>query len=1205
MNKLKQTIKILVLALAGLWATAAFAEPLNTANFEKQITITASGYTGAETLENFPVLVRLAANAPTGFSYDEATRDEIRFADALGNVIPHEIDVWNPDGTSFVWVKLPTLAGTETTFTLYYKAKEGAPLPVVNAQDVWRGAYDIVYHMNEDPAVAPAMTNAAQDAHHASFSARGGVRTDASVAEGGIGKIYDSKGSSNSFKLDPTPMEGTFTISGWFKLNATSGYDMIVKQGNGYGNPGFYICRNSSNTSLQFNSKSSQLNQPCPDMAANWVHFTYLVSGTSCKYYANGEYVAEKASGLTPVDNSNLSCLFAACNTKMDEVRVTLGKILPNACAADWVKAEYDTMTDANFLTAEKGAEDVVAKSDLEFVPTACTASGTTATVEGTLMALGTGAESVTVKVVCAANEDLTENRQEKTVGPFTAAPTSVLATIENLTPGATYFYRFEVGNTAGQTVTTDVQSFTVEDPAILADVTLTRENLLVTVSGSLAHLGVGATTLKLYIGTSATNMELKDTITHDELTEGGTFAFEPQQLPVGDFLYSVVSESVFGTHPPWTTESAPVAFTAKDEATYEWAGGSGRWSDATSWKNPEGTVGALGVPSGASTVVIKPKEDVVVTLTGSVSVKALNFSTKDGAITFKGGATLSTAANGSGYKIDATSLTMDGAANAKMLVFDDVDIYYPSEIRNLDQVEKLVLTRNANVRCNGAITIGALHLNDKSSFYQSNGDISEGGDVLRADKLVVGLGLNRIHGASVFGAYETTGQLGTVLVHDKEIRFTDPSGITLVGDGAFEAGGSRLRITRQFNVTSVDNEASPIMDWRDIRPHNPCTIDAEGSVRLVDVSKTYKQATDLNGDDLDGENVLLTADANSTVALTKDVRVNALAVQNDGVTLDLNGHTLTVASSSLRWDRTYEKIAFVNGTLSLPNPTMLHSLGSKSQDYGIRCSLVAGDNADALKPVFDLSTVESGGILMCPDQTPLATVTGLVRMPQARGNQSGPNRLLITEAPGVFLDFDGPYASEMASFLSSNVRANFKGLGGNGRVFYTWDTRCIDGAVWFGDKTESDTMENYQFVLGENGYLIPGSVDWSGERAGSMIFTGENGFGGHGYSNLLFKAGAKFCVTARADGTCTFVETVKSHQSDTKVTIDGGDVVVRKAGRFTPPPKTEYVVIRSHNPIEGKGFDTVTPGWKLKLSEDKKTLSLVSSPLGFMLIVR
>ena len=78
-----------------LAAGAAVADP----SYSSQITI--GGYAGEETLDNFPVLVRIKADQPKGFAYSQCQGEngaDISFTDSLGNVIPHEIDTWNPDG---------------------------------------------------------------------------------------------------------------------------------------------------------------------------------------------------------------------------------------------------------------------------------------------------------------------------------------------------------------------------------------------------------------------------------------------------------------------------------------------------------------------------------------------------------------------------------------------------------------------------------------------------------------------------------------------------------------------------------------------------------------------------------------------------------------------------------------------------------------------------------------------------------------------------------------------------------------------------------------------------------------------------------------------------------------------------------------------------------------------------------------------------
>ncbi|MBQ6136486.1 MAG: DUF2341 domain-containing protein, partial [Kiritimatiellae bacterium] len=84
---------------------------LDMSGFAKKMTVTFSGAQSGTTLTDFPVLVKLST-AISGFSYADFARPnggDLRFADANGNLLPHEIDTWNSNGVSTVWVKVPHL----------------------------------------------------------------------------------------------------------------------------------------------------------------------------------------------------------------------------------------------------------------------------------------------------------------------------------------------------------------------------------------------------------------------------------------------------------------------------------------------------------------------------------------------------------------------------------------------------------------------------------------------------------------------------------------------------------------------------------------------------------------------------------------------------------------------------------------------------------------------------------------------------------------------------------------------------------------------------------------------------------------------------------------------------------------------------------------------------------------------------------------
>ena len=121
-----RTLCLAAALLAALAAPSARAVLVDETQFDHPVPITVSGYAGETTLTDFPILVTLATDAPAGFGHSLCAADgaDIRFADGDGNLVPHEIESWNPSGTSYIWVKVPSLAGTATALTMYFGADD-------------------------------------------------------------------------------------------------------------------------------------------------------------------------------------------------------------------------------------------------------------------------------------------------------------------------------------------------------------------------------------------------------------------------------------------------------------------------------------------------------------------------------------------------------------------------------------------------------------------------------------------------------------------------------------------------------------------------------------------------------------------------------------------------------------------------------------------------------------------------------------------------------------------------------------------------------------------------------------------------------------------------------------------------------------------------------------------------------------------------
>ena len=128
--------------------------------YGKKIVMEVAGYAGS-TLTNFPVLVRLSTGIAR-FSYSDfrlPRGGDLRFTDADGKLIPHEIDTWDEGGTSCVWAKVPALAAGTRIVALYDCAQPDTP----SAESVWDGDYVGVWHLGESALPLKESSGASSD----------------------------------------------------------------------------------------------------------------------------------------------------------------------------------------------------------------------------------------------------------------------------------------------------------------------------------------------------------------------------------------------------------------------------------------------------------------------------------------------------------------------------------------------------------------------------------------------------------------------------------------------------------------------------------------------------------------------------------------------------------------------------------------------------------------------------------------------------------------------------------------------------------------------------------------------------------------------------------------------------------------------------------------------------------------------------------
>jgi hypothetical protein len=228
------------------WAPASSAfstVTINPAAYGSSMKVFFSGYAKGETLTNFPGLVNLSTKL-SGFSYDQfasPSGGDLRFADESGiTPLPYEIDQWNTNGVSSVWVNVPLLSTSNDFVWAYWGNPLATNPPAYTTNGATWPNYDLVWHLEQsgfpyadstlnDPAldgVAPAQT------------------------AGIVGEGQQFNGSSTFLDAGPVNLNSAFTLSAWVNMSfgAYSCQDIWANQPGGFGSAGFSLFVNKYNT---------------------------------------------------------------------------------------------------------------------------------------------------------------------------------------------------------------------------------------------------------------------------------------------------------------------------------------------------------------------------------------------------------------------------------------------------------------------------------------------------------------------------------------------------------------------------------------------------------------------------------------------------------------------------------------------------------------------------------------------------------------------------------------------------------------------------------------------------------------------------------------------------------------------------------------------------------------------------------------------
>ena len=672
-------------------------------------------YAPATPLENFPVLVRISSASPEGFSYANCpTADTLWFLDDTGAVLPFEVDTWNPQGESLVWVSVPNFSAS-TTLTMQWAVDAHSRPVVPAATEVWsRAGYAAVWHMNEilvdgeDKHYTPDATANGWNAYKANEadafpladSTSSYAASTPPTGRAVVNQLGDNTYTTGGFLVPAALTSGTtigpFSISLFeaFLPVENNKYARIVSfasdvyaLGNmtvSLGNCWIY----NGSVAPTFGLSDGQANNAWRHVAGVWDAVPYGYLNGAVRNLNQKNWVVSK----TIENDIGLGTLIGHTETLqgyMDEVRIRNA-----ASSSDWMAAEYATVMDAAYAVFEEAAIDTGAPRI--GTPNLVEASGTGATIAATVVKLGDNATQADIWLVLEGGGET----RTYPVGTAMAPLQSFTNTVSGLDYSTVYTAHFTVTNNASPAVGADSRTVSFETetlPAAMntASFSISGSGKTLTASVEVTDLGTGTTTLYLMTGPGWNS---ENTVAASRVLSGTgvqTFTVDYPDVPWGTSVYASFllvngTDANAITNGPYTANGQ--AFynkyvTFQDNSTYTWIGGAaGDWNDPTQWELTSKGSAAGETPAGypvyGSAAIFATNIEVTVTIpatagtsvaggTACWAVNSLNLNGMSAPITF-----VSTSAANE-CRIQANGIYTDNALLD--LTFDGCFIYTDS----------------------------------------------------------------------------------------------------------------------------------------------------------------------------------------------------------------------------------------------------------------------------------------------------------------------------------------------------------------------------------------------------------------------------------------------------------------------------------------------------------------------------------------------
>jgi type IV pilus assembly protein PilY1 len=402
--QLRRKAQVLCL-LSALFVLLCMAQPADAAyGYRKAITIPAAGVSG--NLFDFPVVVSIASDnqlrsVANGGHVQNNNGFDIVFRAADGSTpLPHEIESYYPlTGQLTAWVKVPALSSSAATVIYMYYGDSSVTSLQENPTSVWDGNYKGVWHLNNSVLDSTSSGNNGTD--------NSTTDTTGKVAKG---REFNGTGGYVSTASQDLKSADSFTISLWFKADATNFAHHLIWQGendgNGWGGQqemhltlGNRNSGNSYDNRLVFflGYREASAGNPLSISYAfsdtgSWHHAAVVVSGMSgspaATLYLDGAAIGSDTSSTSETVRADWNTGFRLgrpypnerrFDGKLDEVRIaTINR------SADWIRTEYNNQSSPGTFHSI-GAEESIA-APVYYQITAVAGTGGSITPNGIAM---------------------------------------------------------------------------------------------------------------------------------------------------------------------------------------------------------------------------------------------------------------------------------------------------------------------------------------------------------------------------------------------------------------------------------------------------------------------------------------------------------------------------------------------------------------------------------------------------------------------------------------------------------------------------------------------------------------------------------------------------------------------------------------------------------------------------------------------------